>query len=292
MGKKGKKAQTGKPKKLTPKEIGKRLDALVKKLEEELKGADLFAPPPPTEDCPICLVPLNRTAEHSWYLTCCGKTICHGCAGEYRRLVVPSPCKCPFCRAEAPGDKELMKRLEARSLQGDIESCCYLGTVFSEGRHGVQKNVLKGLDYWIRATELGSLEACQNIAHCYRGSECLSIDMARSALFDRVGAVRGNIFCRSNIGNTEYRSGNHKLGIRHWKLAAHGGNQLALENLKKIYNAKLPGKEHISKGELDNLSRTCHCAQEEVTSEEREKHKMRGEQEEESKRTYVTFEAR
>ena len=48
MGKKGKKAQAGKPKKLTPKEIGKRLDVLVKKLEEELEGAEMFAPLPPT----------------------------------------------------------------------------------------------------------------------------------------------------------------------------------------------------------------------------------------------------
>ena len=60
MGKKGKKTQAGKPKRLTPKDVGKRLDILVKKLEEELKGADLFAPLPPTEDCAICLVPLSR----------------------------------------------------------------------------------------------------------------------------------------------------------------------------------------------------------------------------------------
>ena len=60
MGKKGKKAQAGKPKKPTPKEIGKRLDALVKKLEEELKGADLFAPLPPMGDCVICCLPLSR----------------------------------------------------------------------------------------------------------------------------------------------------------------------------------------------------------------------------------------
>ena len=52
-GKKGKKAQAGKPKKLTPKDVGKRLDTLAKKLEEELKGADLFAPLPPTDDCAI-----------------------------------------------------------------------------------------------------------------------------------------------------------------------------------------------------------------------------------------------
>ena len=36
------------------------MDLLVKKLEEELKGADLFAPLPPTEDCAICFVPLAR----------------------------------------------------------------------------------------------------------------------------------------------------------------------------------------------------------------------------------------
>ena len=59
MGKKGKKAQAGKPKKLTPKDVGKRLNTLAKNLEEELEGADLFAPLPPTEDCGICLVPLS-----------------------------------------------------------------------------------------------------------------------------------------------------------------------------------------------------------------------------------------
>jgi len=46
MGKKGKKARAGK---ITRKEVDKRLVALVKKLEEELKGATLFAPLPPME---------------------------------------------------------------------------------------------------------------------------------------------------------------------------------------------------------------------------------------------------
>ena len=82
MGKKGKKAQAGKPKRLTPKDVGKRLDVLVKKLKEELKGADLFAPLPPTEDCAICLVPLSRVATNSTYFACCGNMICVGCAQE------------------------------------------------------------------------------------------------------------------------------------------------------------------------------------------------------------------
>ena len=56
MGKKSKRNE----KLITKKALMKRLDALVKKLEEELKGADLFAPLPPTEDCLICCVPLSK----------------------------------------------------------------------------------------------------------------------------------------------------------------------------------------------------------------------------------------
>lgn len=46
MGKKGKRGDKPAEKKA----LLKRLDALAKKLEEELKGADLFAPIPPTEE--------------------------------------------------------------------------------------------------------------------------------------------------------------------------------------------------------------------------------------------------
>ena len=52
------------------------------KLEEELKGTDLFAPLPPTEDCPICCVPLSRIDDKSSILVCCGNTICNGFKGE------------------------------------------------------------------------------------------------------------------------------------------------------------------------------------------------------------------
>merc|ERR1719199_1438200 len=82
MGKKGKKTQAGKPKKLTPKDVGKRLDALVKKLGEELKDADLFALLPPTEDCAICFVPLSRLKSQTCYQACCGNTICKACYKE------------------------------------------------------------------------------------------------------------------------------------------------------------------------------------------------------------------
>ena len=125
MGKKGKKAQAGKPKKLTPKDVGKRLDVLAKKLEEELKkGADLFAPLPPTEDCAVCLVPLSRMAESSTYMACCGNLICMACHRENEVSINKQneenagkkvPFSCPFCREPVPNNgQEALHQLQAR----------------------------------------------------------------------------------------------------------------------------------------------------------------------------------
>ena len=67
--------------------------------------------------------------------------------------------------------------------------------------------------------------------------------------------------------------GNHEIAIRHWKIAAEAGHQKSLDALKCIYNAgsNEPGKEFISKEEMDTIYRSGHGAQMEVKTEEREK---------------------
>ena len=90
------------------------------------------------------------------------------------------------------------------------------------------------------------------------------------------GAIRGLAAARHNVGCIEYTNiGNHETGIRHWKVAAKAGFQMSLNSLRAIYNAngKEPGKEFISKSELDHIYRLCHQAQEEVDSEERRRHR-------------------
>ena len=102
----------------------------------------------------------------------------------------------------------------------------------------------------------------------------VAVNKARVDLFARVGALRGNIVARHNIGNSEYDNlDNHEFGIRHWKIAAEAGFQPSLDELREIYNAdgKIPGKEFISQECMDSLYRVCHASQEEIKSEEREK---------------------
>ena len=285
MGKKGKKAQAGKPKKLTPKEIGKRLDALVKKLEEELKGADLFAPLPPMEDCPICFVPLSRKLNNCAYQACCGKRICGGCFIENCEIIKKEndgkegktvSITCPFCRELEPSEEGYVHQLEARVPLGDGVSAASLASIYFRGGYGTRRNELKAIDYWIKAIELDSPEACTRIAMCYEGiGSLLPLDKEKAALFKRIGALRGDIEARYSAGAVEYRNGNYEVGILHWKVGAEAGHQPCLNMLKKVFSSdgKMPGKALLSKGYMDSVYRVCHKAQEEIKSEEREKHR-------------------
>ena len=123
-------------------------------------------------------------------------------------------------------------------------------------------------------TVLQSADACAHIGCGYKkGIGGLSVNKERTALFRRIGALRGDIYSRNNIGRIEYDLGNHEIGIRHWKIAAEAGCQRSLDALKDVYNnEKEPGKEFITKEDLGLAYRACHGAQMEVKSEEREKH--------------------
>ena len=285
MGKKGKKAQAGKPKKLTPKDVGKRLDMLVRKLEEELEGADLFAPLPPTEDCAICFVPLSRMCSDTFYNACCGNFICVACSKENNASVNKRnegknsskkvAFTCPYCREASPTCLfEEHAQYEARCLQNDPYAFTMMGELYRDGDHQVAKDDLKALDCWIRAVELNGADACICIGDVYDKGNGVAVDKERAALFWRVGALRGDVYARNNIGYAEYDLGNHEIAIRHWKIAAEAGYQISLNTLRNIYNAngKQPGKDFISKECLDFAYRACHGAQMEVKSEEREKH--------------------
>ena len=288
MGKKGKKAQAGKPKKLTPKDIGKRMDALVKKLEEELDGADLFAPIPPTEDCAICFVRLPRTSEKigKYYQACCGKDLCGACYKENEESIKKQKnagkkvaLTCPFCREPEPtSGPEYMQQVRAKCEVNHHVALTLMGNRYQSGEYeSTPKDELKALDCWIRAVENGStgIGACGHIADAYNNGRGVAVNKERGFLFYRAGALRGEVTARYNVGLHEYYDfGNHDIGIRHWKIAAEAGDQESLIQLRDIYNAEgeFAGKEFISKEEMDTIYRSGHGAQMEVKSVEREKH--------------------
>jgi len=284
MGKRGKRGD----KLAAKKAILKRLDALAKQVEEELKGADLFTSLPPTDDCAICLVPLPRGDGKVIYQGCCGKRICSGCNEENAAVIEkmnsrnggdnsdrkPISLTCPFCREPEPTGTDV-RQLEARASKGDGHACNLLGLAFEEDHYASPKDEMKALHCYILAAEFGSAEACSNIGMALNEGKGVTVDKGTARLFHRVAALRGGIISRHLIGSLEYDDlGNHELAIRHWKIAAAAGMQPSIKRLRDIYNAdgKKPGKEFISKDELDSIYRAGHDAQMEVKTEEREKH--------------------
>ena len=223
---------------------------------------------------------------------CCGgKGICAGCAKEHEAFIEVQNAKnagkkdkkllaftCPFCREPKQTLEEQLRRTEARAAKNDHYALSQLGMTLIVGNDGAPKDEFRGLDCWIRAAELGSVEACNNIGALYNsesGYNVLPSNNERFVLFEKAGALRGHIVARHALGSFEYFDlHNHEVGIRHWKIAAEAGNQTSLDKLKAIFytGGKLPGNEFISKDELDNIYRSCHAAQEEVKSEGREKH--------------------
>ena len=80
---------------------------------ERVLDPELWKPHPPTEDCPVCFVPLPLDQAEFSYWVCCGKIICPACSWETARaeLVInakraekkqpPLDHACSFCRLAA-----------------------------------------------------------------------------------------------------------------------------------------------------------------------------------------------
>ena len=54
---------------------------------EKEKTPELWKPHPPTEDCPVCFVPLPLELTAKAYFSCCGKMICRACVLESDRAL-------------------------------------------------------------------------------------------------------------------------------------------------------------------------------------------------------------
>jgi TPR repeat protein len=231
-------------------------------------------------------VPVSRIPTETWYKACCGNNICKACYKENEASIKKQneeksagkkvALTCPFCREKAPTDNEdTLRRLEARAALNDHEAWTVLGDSYRDARYGVSKDEQRALDCFIRAVDLGSARAAATLADYYSNGIAVARHKEKEDVFNRIGALRGYFSSRHNVGRREYHDlGNHEIGIRHWKIAAEAGTQISLDVLEAIYksDAKKPGKEFISKEDMDRLYRVCYDAQEEVKSEEREKH--------------------
>ena len=158
----------------------------VDQLHDPLSDPELWKPHPPTEDCPVCLVPLpvSRLGKNTCFWACCGKTTCAACEHEnYRALEItieriwrsqkelpPLDRSCPFCREPIhKNESEQVERLEKRVGANDIEAIYMMAVSCREGLRGFPKDEAKGMELLKKASDLGSAKAKFQLAisYCY-----------------------------------------------------------------------------------------------------------------------------
>ena len=141
--------------KAAAKAVVAKLDEFTTRVKNELDTSDLFAPPPPKEECPICFLPMIGPPDDSRYMECCGKVICFGCATENNRIIDDINAKrkakekrtgtkavvmehtCAFCREPvATSCEEMILRAEKRMEVNDPLAYFHVGTMLQRWTMG------------------------------------------------------------------------------------------------------------------------------------------------------------
>jgi len=221
-------------------------------IEKEISDEQLFAPPPPSEDCPICFIripTLSPTGKK--HMTCCGKVICSGCmhAPVYdSQGNEVSEEKCPFCRTLYPiTDEEAMERLKKRVEANDPIALFNRGNYYRKGRHGFSQSYTKALKLYHKAGELGCSLAYCNVGWAFDHGRGVDVDKKKALYYYELAAMRGDECARYNLGQVEWRAGNMERAFRHFMIAISSGDSDCLETIKRLYSDGQATKEVYTK---------------------------------------------
>lgn len=238
----------------------------VKRCEEradELFDEKLFKPPPPRDDCPICMIrmPCNETL----YNECCGQTLCSGCVVAIYKGNVGA--NCPYCRTPmAKTDDEVIERINKRIQAGDADAIDLLGSSYYSGDLGLPKDLKNAFELWMRAAELGSADANGRLADHYRSGGCVAKDLSKEWYHTQQAAMKGDRVARYNLGVAAEENGNFDRAIKHWIIAAGSGCENSLTCTRRLFS-----NAHATKAQYERALREYQQYQMEVRSVQRDR---------------------
>ena len=243
---------------------------------------ELWKPHPPTEECPVCFVPLPVNESESTYYVCCGKLICGACMAEKvratrvinakraKKKLPPLGHACAFCRTE---EKLSESRYEERIRKCDGRAACNLACKYRDGdaRMNIAKDEVKSLELFHHAADdLGYSKAMMKLGSVYRhGLDGVPKDQTKGWKYVEDAVKMGDAPARSLLGAIEAENGNIKLALRHCKLAAAAGVEHSVKMLWKLFY-----KGDLEKAELEETLRAYKKACDSMNSEERKRYAL------------------
>ena len=250
-------------------ELDARLDNLLSTSQEETADIDIFAPIPDREECPICMIPLP-IIEGKTFFSCCGKMICDGCnhksvMTEKKKGIRIEEQKCAFCQRTLESTfKNEIKLLKRLTKKNNPHALMSMANAYRSGAEVFQSDT-RALEMYICAAELGHPTAYSKVGSYYYQGIAVEQDMSKALEFWEVAAKKGCIRAHQVLAEMQNRNGNVDEGIKHFKVAASAGYQLAMDRLMKAYR-----DEELSKEDLTQILHAFQASCIKMKSEDRD----------------------
>jgi len=155
-----------------------------------------------------------------------------------------------------------MKRIEANDPMAIVKQGCY----YRDGSNGYPQDYTKALELYLRAAESGHASSYTCIGYLYEFGKGVEIDKKKAKHYWELAAIGGDMNARHNLGNNEIRAGSYDRALKHYMIAARGGCNDSLDQIKRGYS-----KGHVTK---DDYMRALRSYQEylgEIKSRQRDK---------------------
>ena len=167
-----------------------------KKIESEFFGDD---------KCCICLeIPIEKKRS---YLSCCNKYVCS------------DPCwiklkdNCPYCRHPLPrNEREIIKNVEKGAEKGFVKSMVLLGDMYKLGLHGVERDIIKAVEWYRKASLKGYGVASHHVGELYENGIGFHRDMNEAYAWFLKGAKQGYHHSQALVAKV-YKDGMSMSGI-------------------------------------------------------------------------------
>jgi tetratricopeptide (TPR) repeat protein len=121
-------------------------------------------------------------------------------------------------------------------VEGDDSMAIHtLGCKHSVGNMGLPQDYNKAVELWLRAGELGCVEAYCNVGNAYYTGRGVESDAKKANHYWELAAMRGVVDARYNLGVNEERAGNYDRAVKHFMISAIAGDDDSLEKIRKCY---------------------------------------------------------
>ncbi|EJK71385.1 hypothetical protein THAOC_07184, partial [Thalassiosira oceanica] len=156
---------------------------------------------PERETCPICKLKISfDLGAHSRLYACCMERLCTGCTLE--AFLQGTKHNCPNCNAALSKDNaSVLAAFRAHAESGNAAAIYHLGQKYYYGDLGLQVDVPRAIELWVKAAELGDADAHYDLGVVYfHGDEGVDKDEEKGIHHWQQAAMKGQAEGRHALG--------------------------------------------------------------------------------------------